>query len=241
MLTMVGVERWMKGMPETPAHPDLVHSLRSLLKAVRERCALEGRWGWLAAPMAVVTWAWRWRMRREQALALAAFQGMLEQLLVIVEDFRAGKFSAPPIPEVAEAEGAPLRCSASPAVKNLHRGGRRGARRAVDAPGVTPVPLVSSEDVERPRPRLLPLRPARALRERGWPRPRRDARVPVLGLLTRPPAPRARPPPDGAGKNPGGRGRVRVSVLLLHGNILLHPTHRAQSTLTSAQTTGDTP
>ena len=40
-----------------PAHPDMAWHLRRLLEAVKEAaCGLEGRWGWLGAPMALLTW-----------------------------------------------------------------------------------------------------------------------------------------------------------------------------------------
>ena len=82
-----------------PAHPDLASHLRRLLEAVKEACAVEGRWGWLAGPMALLTWVRTRRERREAAEAMQAFQGLVEAFLTMLEDFRAGR-----LPECARLE-----------------------------------------------------------------------------------------------------------------------------------------
>src|SRR4051812_4058095 len=52
---------WLRGDgkdPMTnPAHPDMAWHLRRLLEAVKAAaCGLDGRWGWLAGPMLLLTW-----------------------------------------------------------------------------------------------------------------------------------------------------------------------------------------
>src|SRR6185369_11179583 len=98
----------------TPAHPDMAWHLRRLLEAVKEAaCGLEGRWRWLAGPLALLTRMLTRRERREAAEAMAAVQGMLQGFLTLLEDFRAGRLQ----PEVVEEseEVAPRRFSTSPA------------------------------------------------------------------------------------------------------------------------------
>jgi hypothetical protein len=69
--------------------------LRRLLEAVKEAaCGLEGRWGWLGAPMALLTWFRTRRERREAAEAMQAVQGLLEAFLGLLDDFRAGRLAA---------------------------------------------------------------------------------------------------------------------------------------------------
>ena len=91
-------------MIEKPAaHTDLTCHLRRLREAVKgTACALEGRWRWLAAPMALVVWVLTRRERREAAETMRAMQGMLEAFLAIFEDFRAGRLPASAPPEVVE-------------------------------------------------------------------------------------------------------------------------------------------
>ena len=60
---------------------------------------MEGRWGWLAGPMALLTWVRTRRERREAAEAMQAFQGLVEAFLTMLEDFRAGR-----LPECARLE-----------------------------------------------------------------------------------------------------------------------------------------
>ena len=129
-------------MTTNPALPDLAQSLRRLLEGVKEACGVEGRWGWLAGPMALLTWLRTRRERREAALAMAAFQGLVEQLLSMLEDFRAGRLAAEAkpegvAPELAEpfvalrstADVVPRRCSASSAASEVDRGEREGSQR----------------------------------------------------------------------------------------------------------------
>jgi hypothetical protein len=91
-----------------PTHPDMTWHFRRLLEVVKGAgCALEGRWGWFAAPFALLTWIRTRGERREAAAAMAALQGMLEAFLGLVEDWRAGRLPACGQPEVdAEADGA---------------------------------------------------------------------------------------------------------------------------------------
>jgi hypothetical protein len=86
-----------------PAHPDMAWHLRRLLEAVKEvACGLEGRWGWLAGPIALLARMWTRRERREAAAAMQAVQGMLEGFLGLIEDFRAGRLVAENAPEEKE-------------------------------------------------------------------------------------------------------------------------------------------
>src|SRR5690242_10543648 len=72
--------------------PDMAAQLRGLLEVVKgAACAIEGRWGWLAAPMLLVRWIRTRRERREAAEAVRAFQGLVEGFLGMLEDFRAGR------------------------------------------------------------------------------------------------------------------------------------------------------
>jgi hypothetical protein len=90
-------------MTENPTHPDLAYHLRRLIEAVKGACAEERRWGWLAGPVALLTWIRTRRMRREREAALEQFKGMLEGLLGLLEDFRAGRLPTQTTPEVHEA------------------------------------------------------------------------------------------------------------------------------------------
>ena len=83
-----------------PAHPDMAWHLRRLLETVKEAaCGLEGRWRWLAGPMALLTWMRTRRERREAAEAMAAVQGLLQGFLTLLEDFRAGRLNADDAPQ----------------------------------------------------------------------------------------------------------------------------------------------
>ena len=90
-------------MTENPTHPDLAYHLRRLLEVVKGACAEEGRWGWLAGPVALLTWIRTRRERREAAMAMEAVKGLLEGLLVLLEDFRAGRLPTQTTPEAGEA------------------------------------------------------------------------------------------------------------------------------------------
>jgi hypothetical protein len=85
-----------------PARPetDMAWHLRRLLEVVKETCGLEGRWGWLTGPLALLTWLRTRRERREAAEALRAFQGLAEAFLGLLEDFRAGRLVAQNAAEV---------------------------------------------------------------------------------------------------------------------------------------------
>ena len=117
-------------MTKNSALPDLACHLRRLLEAVKDACGVEGRRGWLAAPMALLMWIRTRRARKEAAMALEQFKALMEQLLVLLEDFRAGKLNAPATPEAHE----PLHSSASSAARTLDRRERRGTQRLRQAP-----------------------------------------------------------------------------------------------------------
>ena len=94
-------------MTNPAPQPDMAWHLRRLLEAVKEAaCGLEGRWGWLTAPMLLLTWLWTRRERREAAEAMQAVQALLEGFLTLLEDFRAGKLAegAAPAVEIAADE-----------------------------------------------------------------------------------------------------------------------------------------
>ena len=90
-------------MTENPTHPDLAYHLRRLIETVKGACAEERRWGWLAGSVALLTWLRTRRERREAAMAMEAVKGLLEGLLGLLEDFRAGKLPTQTTPEVDEA------------------------------------------------------------------------------------------------------------------------------------------
>jgi hypothetical protein len=92
-------------MSKPAPQPDMAWHLRRLLEAVKEAaCGLEGRWGWLAGPIALLARLWTRRERREAAEAMQAVQGMLEAFLTLIEEFRAGRLAPPDaVPEVNEA------------------------------------------------------------------------------------------------------------------------------------------
>ena len=129
-------------MSHPAPQPDMAWHLRRLLEAVKDACGLEGRWRWLTGPMALVAWVWTRRERQEAVVAMTAFQGMVETLLGIVEDFRAGRLR----PECAVANeedgtgAAPsprvVRCAGQCPVK----GETKGAHEAVAAPPPLPSP-----------------------------------------------------------------------------------------------------
>jgi hypothetical protein len=108
-------------MTSPAPQPDLASHLRHLLEAVKEAYASEGRWGWLARPMALLMWMRTRRERREAAEAMAAMQGLVEAFLGMFEDYRAGRLPAcaPEDPGVGDGDGEdaiPLPVSARSAV-----------------------------------------------------------------------------------------------------------------------------
>src|SRR6185437_15574894 len=110
----------------------------------------------------------------EQAAAMAAFQGLVGQLLTMFEDFKAGRLA--PVAEPAAPH--PLTLSQLPThavVKNLNREGRRGTRRGREATD-------RAMDAASP---AAPPRPSPALQERGELWPRRDFRLPAFGFPLR--------------------------------------------------------
>ena len=87
-------------MTKNSTLPDLAHHLRLVLEAVTGACGSEGRWGWLAGPMTLLTWIRTRRERRERAEALEQFKALAEAFVALLEDLRAGKLDAPAAPEV---------------------------------------------------------------------------------------------------------------------------------------------
>ena len=92
-------------MTKPAPQPDMAWCLRRLLEAVREAaCGLEeGRWRWLAGPMALLTWFRARRERREAAEAMQAVQGLLQGFLTLLEDFRAGRLPEQNVPQAVDA------------------------------------------------------------------------------------------------------------------------------------------
>jgi hypothetical protein len=89
------------------ASTKLADHLRRLLQAVKGACGLDGcRLGLLAGPMALLVWIRTRLMRKEIEAAAKHFATLVEQLLVLLEDYRAGKLTAqnaPPLHEEREA------------------------------------------------------------------------------------------------------------------------------------------
>jgi hypothetical protein len=80
---------------QTTAVASLTDHFHRFLKAVQEACGLHTGRGLLAAPMALLLWIRTRRMRKEAAAAMAeAFQALIQQFAVLLEDFRAGKLPA---------------------------------------------------------------------------------------------------------------------------------------------------
>jgi len=140
----------------TPApQPDMAWHLRRLLEAVKDACGLEGRWRWLTGPLALVAWVWTRRERQEAAVAMTAFRGMVETLLGIVEDFRAGRL----VPECAvanEEDGAGAaasrrlgRCAGqSPVTREGELGTEGAPPGALAGPPPLPSPARAGEGVD---------------------------------------------------------------------------------------------
>ena len=134
-------------MTKPTPQPDMAWHLRRLLEAVKEAaCGLEGRWRWLAGPLALLMRICTRRERREAAEAMRAVQGLLEAFLGLLEDFRAGRLK----PEVdAEAEenrpDSAVACPASSHSVGPHRAramgtpvGGRGIRGGVECAVAAP-------------------------------------------------------------------------------------------------------
>ena len=96
-------------MTNPAPQPDIAWHLRRLLEVVTEACGSKGRWGWLIAPMALLTWFRTRRERREAAEAMEAFKGLLQGFLTLLEDFRGGRLEdcATEVEEAQKEESAP--------------------------------------------------------------------------------------------------------------------------------------
>ena len=182
---------------EPTAAASLTDQFRHLLVAVKGAFGLEGRRGLLAGPLALLVWFRTRRMRREAEAAAKQFVALIEQLVVLLEQFRAGKLPPPPTPEVGEAreaaEAKPGRTKPFP-LRFAEREGPAKREGEVYSPRRTlpeagePVPNCglrrrsATSASRRSAPVCAPPRPAPSSRDGVTPR--------VL-------APRARPPPDG--------------------------------------------
>jgi hypothetical protein len=159
---------------QTTAVASLTDHFHRFLEAVQEACGLHAGRGLLTAPMALLLWIRTRRVRKEAAAAMAeAFQALMQQFTVLLEDFRAGKLTAPnatPSPLVGEGRGGGCRTSAPRAApprqrevywptRSLPKGGRAraGPRLARPLGGVIPVTIGAG----------LPLTPAPSLNGRG--------------------------------------------------------------------------
>jgi hypothetical protein len=89
-----------------PDFPDLADHFRRLFEALKEAWGAEGRRGVLAGPVALLIWIRTRRLRKEAEAWLEQFRVLMEQLVVLLEQFRAGTLNAanaPPVREAAEA------------------------------------------------------------------------------------------------------------------------------------------
>jgi hypothetical protein len=174
-------------MTRNPALPDLACHLRRLLEAVKEACGMEGRRGWLTWPVALLMWIRTRRMRNEAAAALEQFKTLVEQFLALLEDFRAGKLTAPATPEVRESPR-------SSAAKIPGRAERRAAQRGCQAPDAEMIAELAPSRPTRTRIEVLawahpPPRPSPSVGE--------GLTVHTLALWAGMLTLRARPPPSG--------------------------------------------
>jgi hypothetical protein len=154
-------------MQETRTLPDLADRFRCLLNAVTGALCSERRWwGWLGGPMALLVWMRTRRMRREAAAMLEQFKALIERLLALLEEHRAGKLTAANAPQVSEVLEAEEEKRASPVAAIHHRGGRGKALRpcraaapcgpdpdrlAVEVPSAHPTPIGASADPSKNR------------------------------------------------------------------------------------------
>jgi hypothetical protein len=122
-------------MTNPSPQPDMAWQLRCLLEAVKEAaCGLEGRWRWLTAPLALLTWIRTRRERKEAAEAMAAVQGMLQGFLTLLEDFRAGRLK-PDVDDAAPEEVVPQRVAEGLIVEFSDVGSGSGSATGTGNPG----------------------------------------------------------------------------------------------------------
>lgn len=169
--------------------------------------------GLLAGPMALLAWIRTRRSRKEAAAMLQQFKALLGQLVVLLEEVRAGKSSEPNSPQCAKsgkrrrrprrgqadsagawdrgttAETAPLRFCAPAAATIPDRGERRETQRPCQAPDGAMIAELPPSRGRRARP----------VREPGLCRRAANTAHP---LASRVPSVRfaAQPPHSGAGK-----------------------------------------
>jgi hypothetical protein len=159
-----------------------------------DSCA-EGRWGWLAAPVALLTRMLARRRRKEAELAAEQVRMLMEQFVALLKQAEEEREAAPPteqgcdileMPAVIPTDNtAPLRFSAPSAVRNPDRRGRKEAQRvcpAADVRMIAEAPRVG-EAVAKSMPADCP--PVHSPLERSlaaemcgiWPPWRADAKI----------------------------------------------------------------
>jgi hypothetical protein len=136
---------------ETPTLPNLADHLRRLLEAVQDACGMGRRRGLLAGPMALLMWICTRRMRKEIEAAAKQFAAMMERLLVLLEDFRAGKLTAPNAPEALTPSPLEGRLAPAPGVDpGVDPGGWGGGYCAAEGQASLPRPRQTAP-VQRPQ------------------------------------------------------------------------------------------
>ena len=232
-LGAVGLNSDGKASMTTPAHPDMAWHLRRLLEAVTGAArGLEGRWGWLTGPLALMMWVLTRRERREAAEAMAAVQGLLEAFLGLLEDFRAGRLAECPTAD-DEANGTAGAVShPSPQPPPSGGGGEvaaSGTDGAVAPPRrrrSAPAEPVGLERGERGGPQRLPYPPDAEVAI-DFPRPRRRIeataalRYPASSAATRDSCvvARARPPPGRFSKSQMIGLEIGATISLRYRNV----------------------
>ena len=78
--------------------PDLADQFRRLCEAVIDGLRAEG-WGWLGAPLALLTWIRTRRMRKEAEASAQYVKALMDEFLLLLQQFREGKLPAPTPPE----------------------------------------------------------------------------------------------------------------------------------------------
>jgi len=126
---------------ETNAVTALTDHYRRFLEAVKAACCLERRWGLLAGPMALLTLVRSRRARREAAEGLAAaLDALMQGIVLVLEEFRAGRLVAPvaeaPVQAVDGCAGAREGIAAwRPSLVRLREGGGQESANGREGPG----------------------------------------------------------------------------------------------------------